>query len=56
MLDPQAPRSNRQIEFPPEQSPDQRVLPFLLVLSVVCIVVCVILVAADVDGPFIGPW
>jgi hypothetical protein len=46
----------RQIEFPPEQTHDRRVAPFMLVLSVICIVVVVILVAADVDGPFIGPW
>ena len=56
MLDPEARRDNRQIEFPPEQSPDPRVTPILMLVSLICIVVCVILVVADVDGPFIGPW
>lgn len=49
-------RRERQIEFPPEQSHDPRVTPFMLGLSILCIVIVVILVAADVDGPFIGPW
>jgi hypothetical protein len=47
---------DRQIEFPPEQSPDSRVMPVMMGLSILCIVVVVILVVADVDGPFIGPW
>ncbi|HEX2506633.1 MAG TPA: hypothetical protein VHK22_10545 [Gaiellaceae bacterium] len=47
---------DRQIEFPPEQSPDSRVTPVMIGLSILCIVVVVILVVADVDGPFIGPW
>jgi hypothetical protein len=46
----------KQIEFPPEQSPHKLVLPVILGLCAVCIVVVIILVAADVDGPFIGPW
>jgi hypothetical protein len=46
----------RQIEFPPEQSHDPRVVPFMLGLSILCIVIVVILTAADIDGPFIGPW
>ena len=46
----------RQIEFPPKQSQDPRVLPFMLALSFACIVIVVILLLADVDGPFIGPW
>jgi hypothetical protein len=49
-------RRERQIEFPPEQSHDPRVTPFMLGLSILCIVVVVILLLADVDGPFIGPW
>ena len=48
--------ARKQIEFPPEQSPDRRVLPFMLGLSVLCIVIVVALLVADVDGPFIGPW
>lgn len=46
----------RQVEFPPSQSHDPRVLPFMLGLCLVCIVIVVILLVADVDGPFIGPW
>ena len=46
----------KQIEFPPEQTHDKRVAPVMLVLSAICIVVVIILVAADVNGPFIGPW
>ena len=46
----------RQIEFPPEQSHDPRVVPFMIGLSILCIVIVVILTAADIDGPFIGPW
>jgi hypothetical protein len=46
----------KQIEFPPEQSPVPWLTPVLFIVSAVCIVVVVILTAADVDGPFIGPW
>ncbi|MGH3103640.1 MAG: hypothetical protein ACRDN6_06040 [Gaiellaceae bacterium] len=46
----------RQIVFPPEQSADRRVAPFMLGLSIACIVIVVVLLLADVDGPFIGPW
>jgi hypothetical protein len=48
--------SERQVEFPPSQSPDPRVVPAMLGLCAVCIVVVLILLVADVDGPFIGPW
>lgn len=46
----------KQIEFPPEQSPVPWLAPALLIASLVCIVIVVILTAADIDGPFIGPW
>ena len=46
----------RQIEFPELQAHDRRVAPFMLALSLVCIVVVVVLLLAGVDGPFIGPW
>jgi hypothetical protein len=46
----------KQIEFPPEQQQDARVAPFMLGLSLVCIVVVVVLLLAGADGPFIGPW
>ena len=48
--------AGKQIEFPPEQQQDARVAPFMLGLSVACIVIVVLLLLLDVDGPFIGPW
>jgi hypothetical protein len=48
--------ANKQIDFPAQQKEDPRVAPFMLALSLVCIVVVVVLLLADVDGPFIGPW
>jgi hypothetical protein len=46
----------KQVEFPPEQSPVKWFTPVALIVSVVCIVVVVILVLTLDDGPFIGPW
>jgi hypothetical protein len=46
----------RQIVFPPEQSHDPRIVPVMLALSIACIVIVVVLLLADVEGPFIGPW
>jgi hypothetical protein len=46
----------KQIEFHPQQSPDPRVLPVMLGVSIACIVIVVVLLLAGVDGPFIGPW
>lgn len=48
--------AGKQIDFPPLQKEDSRVAPFMLGLSIVCIVVVIIILLADVDGPFIGPW
>lgn len=48
--------ADRQIDFPPMQKEDSRVVPFMLGLCLVCIVVVVVILLADVDGPFIGPW
>lgn len=48
--------AEKQIDFPPMQKEDSRVAPFMLVLSLLCIVVVVVILLADVDGPFIGPW
>ena len=30
--------------------------PFMLGLSLLCIVIVVIILISDLDGPFIGPW
>ena len=46
----------RQIDFPPNQKEDPRVAPFMLALSLLCVVIVVILLLASADGPFIGPW
>jgi len=46
----------KQVEFPPEQSPVKWLTPVLLVASVVCIVVVVIIVLVHDQGAFIGPW
>jgi hypothetical protein len=48
--------ANKQIDFPPLQKEDARVAPFMLGLSLACIVIVVVILLADVDGPFIGPW
>ncbi len=48
--------ADKQIDFPPMQKEDSRVAPFMLGLSIVCIVVVVIILLAGVEGPFIGPW
>lgn len=46
----------KQIEFPAEQSHHPLITPVSLGLSVLCIVIVVVLLLADVEGPFIGPW
>ena len=48
--------ADKQIDFPPLQKEDSKVAPFMLGLSLVCIVVVVIILLAGVEGPFIGPW
>ena len=48
--------SEKQIDFPPLQKEDPRVAPFMLGLSLLCVVIVVIILLTDLDGPFIGPW
>lgn len=48
--------AGKQIDFPPLQKQVSWLTPFMLGLSLLCIVVVVILLLADVEGPFIGPW
>jgi hypothetical protein len=48
--------AEKQIDFPPQQKEDPRVAPFMLALSLVCIVIVVVILLTDLDGPFIGPW
>ncbi len=49
-------RRERQIEFPPEQTHHPLVAPFMLALSLACIVVVIIILLGHPSGPFIGPW
>ena len=48
--------AGKQVDFPPLQKEDRRVAPFMWGLSILCIVVVVIILLTDLDGPFIGPW
>jgi hypothetical protein len=48
--------AEKQIDFPPLQKEDSRVAPFMLGLSVVCIIIVAVILLTDLDGPFIGPW
>ena len=48
--------ADKQIDFPPLQKEDPRVAPFMLGLSIVCIVVVVIILTATDFHEFIGPW
>ena len=48
--------ANKQIEFPPEQTNDKRVAPFMLALSLVCIVIVVAILLSGARGAYIGPW
>lgn len=46
----------KQIQFPPEQSPVRWLTPALLLAAVACIVIVVIILLAHPSGEFIGPW
>jgi hypothetical protein len=46
----------RQIEFPPEQTHHRLVTPVMLGLSILCMIIVIIIVSTDKNGPFIGPW
>jgi hypothetical protein len=48
--------AGKQIDFPQMQKEVSWIAPFMLILSLVCIAVVVILLLADVEGSFIGPW
>jgi hypothetical protein len=48
--------AGKQIDFPPLQKEDSRVAPFMIGLSLVCIVIVVVILLTDAEGPFIGPW
>ncbi len=46
----------KQIEFPPEQSPVKWLTPVCLGVTIACAVIVIILVLTLDNGPFIGPW
>ncbi len=48
--------AGKQIDFPPLQKEDSRVAPFMIGLSLVFVLIVVIILLTDLDGPFIGPW
>ena len=47
---------DRQVEFPREQTHNPLVTTVMLAVSLTCVVIVVVLLLADVEGPFIGPW
>jgi hypothetical protein len=48
--------AGKQIDFPPIQKEDPKVAPFMIGLSLVCIVIVVVILLTDKTGGFIGPW
>jgi hypothetical protein len=46
----------QQVEFPAEQAPHRLVMPVCLLFSILCMVIVIIVVSTDKNGPFIGPW
>lgn len=48
--------ADRQIDFPPMQKEVSWIAPALLGISILCVVVVVIILLTDAEGPFIGPW
>jgi hypothetical protein len=48
--------ADKQIDFPPLQKEDKRVAPVMIGVSLLFIVIMVIILLSDLDGPFIGPW
>ncbi len=48
--------ADKQIDFPPLQKEVSWLAPFMLGLSVLCIIVVVVILLSDLEAPFIGPW
>ena len=46
----------KQIDFPPLQKEVSWLAPFMVILSLVCIIVVVVILKTDLEAPFIGPW
>ena len=48
--------ADKQIDFPPLQKEDKRVAPVMIGISLLFVVIMVVILLSDLDGPFIGPW
>lgn len=48
--------ADKQIDFPPLQKEVSWLAPVLLGVSLLCVVIVVVILLTDLDGPFIGPW
>ena len=48
--------ADKQIDFPPLQKESRWLAPFMIGLSLLCIIVVVIILHTDLEAPFIGPW
>jgi len=48
--------ADKQVDFPPLEKEVRWVAPFMWGLSLLCIVIVVVILLSDLDGPFIGPW
>jgi hypothetical protein len=48
--------AEKQVDFAPLQKEVSWIAPFMIALSILCIVVVVVILLTDLDGPFIGPW
>ena len=48
--------ADKQIDFPPLQKEDKRVAPVMIGISLLFVVIMVIILLSDLEGPFIGPW
>jgi len=48
--------ADKQIDFPPLQKEVSWLAPFMLGLSILCIIVVVIILTATDFHEFIGPW
>jgi hypothetical protein len=48
--------ADKQIDFPPLQKEKPWVAPFMIGLSLLCIIIVVVILNTDLEAPFIGPW
>ena len=48
--------ADKQVDFPPLQKEVSWLAPFMIALSILCIIVVVVILNTDLEAPFIGPW